>query len=338
MMDAHTYASAGVNIAKSEAFVERLKKLSRRPGHDTLWPSAGGYASIVPVSADMGIALTTDGVGTKLLVATEVGQLRTIGIDLVAMCANDLICVGAKPTAFLDYYATPHLEDFDADSLIEGIVKGCDQSSMLLVGGETAELPGLYAKGHFDLAGFAMGTVTKETLLDPKSIEAGDTLIGIASSGIHSNGLSLARKVIAPESPTWRELLTPTLIYVKPAVKLLEENRGAVKGLVHITGGGWRNLTRLKSSIGFHITDPLPLPPVFEELRKFVAADEMYKTYNMGMGLCVIARSQPDSVIDCFTQAGFKAAVVGKVTSEAETVVIESAAHNFSGSPIVLKG
>src|SRR5262249_43029321 len=153
-------------------FVDRLKVSARRPGHEQLWKGCGGYASIVPVNQDTAVALTTDGVGTKLLTAIEAGKLDTVGIDLVAMCANDLICVGAAPSSFLDYYATPRLDDNQADNIINGIVEGCDRAGILLVGGETAELPGLYAEQHFDLAGFATGLVTSQTLLTGENIKA----------------------------------------------------------------------------------------------------------------------------------------------------------------------
>ena len=149
-MDSNTYAKAGVNIVKAEKFVTRLKSLSRRPAHDKLWRGAGGYAAVVPLNENEAVALTTDGVGTKLLLAVVAGRLQTIGIDLVAMCANDIICVGATPLSFLDYYATPVLDHAQADAIINGIVAGVDKAGMLLVGGETAELPGLYAAHHFD--------------------------------------------------------------------------------------------------------------------------------------------------------------------------------------------
>src|SRR5262249_36529925 len=161
---------------------------------------------------------------------------------------------------------------------IKGIVDGCDQASMLLVGGETAELPDLYSEKHFDIAGFAVGSVTRSTLLTGDSIIPGDKVIGVASSGIHANGFSLARQRIGEKDEMRQELLKPTLIYVKPVLKLFDEHAGAVKGLVHITGGGWRNLLRLNDKIGFRLTDPLPVPGVFQRLSERVSAEEMYKT------------------------------------------------------------
>jgi len=309
----HTYASAGVDIHKAEAFVDRLKLSARRPGHDQLWRAAGGYASVVPLTETLAVALTTDGVGTKLLVASELDDYSTIGIDLVAMCVNDLICVGAQPLSFLDYYATPKLIDRHADAIIAGITQGCDQAGILLVGGETAELPDLYAQNHFDLAGFAMGTVSKNQLLTADNIAPGDAVIGIASSGIHSNGFSLARKVV-PRGH-WQQLLVPTKIYVKPMVQLLADATVGIKGAAHITGGGWRNLFRLNDNVGYSITDPLPQPEIFSILGEHVSTTELFTTFNMGMGLAVVApETAVETIIKVFQQHGCIAQKVGCVS------------------------
>ncbi len=336
-----TYAQAGVDIAKADAFVERLKKVSRRPDHAKLWKGAGGYASVVPLNDDLAVASTTDGVGTKLLLAEELKRFDTIGIDLVAMCANDLICVGATPTAFLDYYATSALEDNHADAIIEGIVKGCDQAGMLLVGGETAELPGLYAPGHFDLAGFAIGTLRNSELITGESIIPGDTIIGVASNGIHSNGLSLARKLIDKNSPLRERLLVPTLIYSKPIVEIFKNNRSAIKAMAHITGGGWRNVLRLKNSVGYRIDKPLKVPEILCEIGKSVEPKEMFSTFNMGMGLCIIAQD-PEYILDVFGNTEFTAGIIGRVTDDAGKVILneqpEATTLNLSGHlPLILK-
>lgn len=318
----NTYAGAGVNIKRAEAFVDRLKRSAKRAGHDKLWHGAGGYASIIPLSDSEAIALTTDGVGTKLLVACEQEKLDTIGIDLVAMCANDLICVGARPKAFLDYYATAKLDDSWADALIEGIIEGCDQAEMLLVGGETAEVPDLYQGRHFDLAGFAMGVVSKQTLLTGKSIGAGDVVVGIASSGIHSNGFSLARKLIT-QVDLRKELLVPTLIYVKPVTRLLNSPDVEIKGIVHITGGGWRNLFRLNDKVGYDIDNPLPEPEIFAELSKHVEPEEMFRTFNMGMGLAIVCKEEHHcQIIETFRSQNFGAQLVGRVTQQAKTLTV----------------
>lgn len=318
----NTYAAAGVDVIKAEKFVGRLKKISRRPGHEKLWAGAGGYASVVPISETQAVALTTDGVGTKLLIASELDKLDTIGIDLVAMCANDLICVGAPPLSFLDYYATSKLVDNYADDIIKGIAEGCDQADMLLVGGETAEVPDLYQDKHFDLAGFAMGIVSKKELITGKEITPGDVVIGVASSGIHSNGFSLARKVV-PRSK-WEELLAPTRIYVKPVVELFGKTEIKLKGIAHITGGGWRNLFRLKEGVGFSIDKRLPEPAIYAELRKHVAEEELFKTFNMGMGLAVIVeKSHAAPVIETFTKHNFQAQLVGQVTDQGDKLSVD---------------
>ena len=325
-MEGKTYAAAGVNIEAGEDFVDRLKKVAHRDAHKSMWRGAGGYASIMPVTDDIGVALTTDGVGTKLLLACEQNSLETIGIDLVAMCVNDLVCVGATPTAFLDYYATSKLVASHADALIKGIVEGCDQADIPLVGGETAEMPDLYSGNHFDVAGFAVGTVQKSALLTGETIKPGDSLVGIASSGIHSNGLSLARKIYTGEADR-KALLTPTMIYVKPAKKILQNRDLQVNGIAHITGGGWRNLLRLNPSVGFEITSALPVPHIFEGIAAEVAAEEMYKTFNMGMGLAVIT-SRPDAVVAVFKEFGFQAKTIGKVTAQAGLVKIHATLLN----------
>jgi phosphoribosylformylglycinamidine cyclo-ligase len=323
----HTYQAAGVDIEKAEKFVHRLKARARRTQHDSLWEGAGGYASVVPIDQDTAMALTTDGVGTKLLVALEYNQLTTIGIDLVAMCANDLVCVGATPTAFLDYYATPRLNDEQADSIIEGIVAGCDQAGMLLVGGETAELPDLYAENHFDLAGFAAGTVTRQALLTGDKIAPGDKVIGVASTGIHSNGLSLARKVFPVGDKRREQLLNPTAIYVKPMLEALTKYSQSVHGAAHITGGGWRNLLRLNRCVGFTINKPLPLPEVYKNLLEHIEAEEMYKTFNMGMGFAIIVGSNEAQIIELFKQHGFSAGIVGNVSDNAGKVIVDAETH-----------
>jgi phosphoribosylformylglycinamidine cyclo-ligase len=322
-MEPKTYAQAGVDVIKAEAFVTRLKRLSKRADHQQLWPAAGGYAAVYPVDERTAMALTTDGVGTKLLLALELKQLSTIGIDLVAMCANDLICVGARPVAFLDYYAVGKLIDEHADQVMQGIVEGCDQAALLLVGGETAEMPDLYKGGHFDMAGFAVGLVTKEKLITGEKIKKGQQVVGIGSSGIHSNGLSLASKLIGTDKALKEQLLKPTLIYTKPVNEILDKKPQAITGLSHITGGGWRNLLRLSKTAGYRLTSQLPVPEIFEHLGRTVETEEMYKTFNMGMGLAVITDGEADLIIKTFSEYGFTAKVVGEVTDSRGELVID---------------
>jgi len=325
-----TYQDSGVDIEKADRFVGRLKNLAGRTGHKELWAGAGGYASVYPVDENKGVALTTDGVGTKLLLAIEQKKYDTIGIDLVAMCANDLICVGARPQAFLDYYAIGKIQDDISDAIIKGIVEGCDQAGMLLVGGETAEMPDLYSHDHFDLAGFAMGVVQKSELITGDKIKARDVVIGVASSGIHSNGFSLARKLIK-DGPMRAELLTPTLIYCKPVVELLDKFKNELSGIAHITGGGWTNLFRLNKTASFNIENKLAMPKIIDTLASQVEIDEMYKTFNMGIGLFVIVQSSvAEDIVKVFKKANFEAAIMGEVTdspSESESKIVVSGNH-----------
>lgn len=324
-MEPKTYAEAGVDIHKADAFVARLKHSARRDGHRRLWPAAGGYASVYPVQGNLAVALTTDGVGTKLLLGLEQNKLDTIGIDLVAMCVNDLLCVGATPSTFLDYYATGKLDETRSDELMAGIIQGCDQAGMLLVGGETAELPDLYQHGHFDLAGFAMGIVSRESLITGEHLKNGDKIVGIASSGIHSNGLSLARKLVTEEHPLRKSLLTPTAIYAAPVVRLLNEYPGAIKGAAHITGGGWTNITRPNKSLGYVIENHLPVPDVMKYMSESVATEEMYKTFNMGMGFCVMTDSEHvEKVIKTFKASQFEAMVIGEIAGKKPTLTIRN--------------
>jgi len=310
-----TYAQAGVDVEKADRFVHRLKALAARPEHAKLWKVASGYAALYPTGADSAVACTTDGVGTKLLVAMALKKFDTVGIDLVAMCANDLICVGATPGCFLDYFATGKVEDMQADQIMKGIVEGCDQAGMILAGGETAEMPDLYQGDHFDLAGFAVGTVNRAALIDGEKVSAGDAIIGVASSGIHSNGLSLARKVIGEGHPAYVELLTPTRIYCRPAAALFAQHPGVIKGMAHITGGGWTNIGRINKTVGYEIDRPLPVLPIFDQLLKHVESrTEMYHTFNMGMGLAVVCdKSDADTILKTFNEGGFAAAQIGQV-------------------------
>jgi phosphoribosylformylglycinamidine cyclo-ligase len=325
MMEPKSYAAAGVNIELAESFVRRLKSAAKRHGHEELWPAGGSYACVYPVSEHMGVALTTDGIGTKLLVSIELGVYDTIGIDLVAMCANDLICVGALPNLFLDYFAVGRLDAGVADKIINGIIAGCDLAGMILAGGETAEMPDVYAPGHFDLAGFAVGYVSRDRLITGQEVRPGQKVIGVAASGIHSNGFSLARQVL--DQAHWRLLLEPTHIYVKAVNHLLDAHRQSITALAHITGGGWRNLLRLNPSVGFEISQPLPVPHVFELIAAHVSEEEMYKTFNMGLGLAVIVDGDETNTLRTFQTLGFEAAVIGVTTEEAKKVRI--AGKNF---------
>ncbi|WP_111430381.1 phosphoribosylformylglycinamidine cyclo-ligase [Rhodobacteraceae bacterium DSL-40] len=305
-----TYAAAGVDIDAGNALVDRIKPAAaatKRPG---VMDGLGGFGAMFDLRAagysDPILVAATDGVGTKLKIAIDTGRLDTVGIDLVAMCVNDLVCQGAEPLLFLDYFATGKLDVEGAASIIEGIAEGCAQAGAALIGGETAEMPGLYAKGDFDLAGFAVGAMERGGHL-PSGIAEGDVLLGLASSGVHSNGYSLVRRIVSEAGLGWDTpcpfgegalgdaLLTPTRIYARQAIKALRA--GGLKGLAHITGGGLtENLPRiLPEGVGAEIDlDAWTLPAVFAWLRTEggIETAEMLKTFNCGIGLVAVVDAE----------------------------------------------
>ncbi|MCW2309180.1 phosphoribosylformylglycinamidine cyclo-ligase [Rhodobium gokarnense] len=331
----YTYAGAGVDIGAGNAFVKAIGPAVRstaRPGADG---SIGGFGGVFDLAAtglkDPVLIAATDGVGTKLKIAIETGQLSTVGVDLVAMCVNDLVVQGAEPLFFLDYYACGKLETDEAASVVEGIAEGCRQAGCALIGGETAEMPGMYAAKDFDLAGFAVGAAERDALLPRTDIESGDVLIGIASSGVHSNGFSLVRKIVAdnglsfddpapfdPSRSLGEALLEPTRIYVRSALAAIHAASGGVKALAHITGGGLtENLPRvLPEGITARIDlDRVAVLPVFSWLRDLgtIAEDEMLTTFNCGVGMVmVVAPGAADAVLEALTIAGERAEVIGR--------------------------
>ena len=292
-----SYADAGVNISAGNALVDAIKPLARstrRKGADS---ALGGFGGLFDLKAcgfkDPVLVAANDGVGTKLRIAIETGRHHGVGIDLVAMCVNDVITTGAEPLFFLDYFATGRLDTDRAAAVIDGIARGCEQAGCALLGGETAELPGFYADGEYDLAGFAVGVVERDALIDGARIQAGDAVIGVASSGLHSNGYSLARRVLPYETePAVADaLLTPTRIYA-PAVAALRAQVD-VRGLAHITGGGIPgNLPRVfPEGLGAVLDAASWTPhPLFARIAAEgpVEHDEMLQTFNMGLGLCAI--------------------------------------------------
>ncbi len=329
-----TYRSAGVDIDAGDALVDAIKPLAamtRRPGADA---ALGGFGGVFDLKAagftDPVLVSGTDGVGTKLKLAFETDKHDTIGIDLVAMCVNDVLAQGAEPLFFLDYFATGKLETGVAAQAVKGIAEGCKLSGCALIGGETAEMPGMYADGHYDLAGFVVGGAERGSLLpNTGSMTAGDVLIGIASSGPHSNGYSLIRRVVersglalsdaAPFANTslGEALLTPTRLYVqglKPAL-----GQGSIKGLAHITGGGLTENTprMLPDSLVPHIDyDALQVLPVFDWLAEVGAIEtsEMHRTFNMGVGMiAAVASTDAQAVVDALQAAGETAYVIGEL-------------------------
>ncbi|MCL4114269.1 UNVERIFIED_CONTAM: hypothetical protein GTU68_038146 [Idotea baltica] len=275
----------------------------------------------------------TDGVGTKLKLAIEAGIYDTIGVDLVAMCVNDIIVTGAEPLFFLDYYATAKLDNVIAEDVIKGIADGCVQSGAALIGGETAEMPGMYAKGDFDLAGFSVGVVEKEEILDPSNIEHGNVLIGLASTGAHSNGYSLIRKVLEVSGASLSDsfdgrtlgeaLIAPTKIYVKSILSALKKHK--INGLAHITGGGLtENLPRVMAdnSKGIIKLNSWEKPAVFDWLQENgnIEEQEMLRTFNCGVGMVVVVdNADADAIQAHFKGEGIENWVIGSIESSNET-------------------
>ncbi|MDW4548563.1 phosphoribosylformylglycinamidine cyclo-ligase [Defluviimonas sp. D31] len=301
-----TYADAGVDIDAGNELVERIKPAAKRTQRPGTMSGLGGFGALFDLKAagysDPVLVAATDGVGTKLRIAIDTGNVDTIGIDLVAMCVNDLVCQGAEPLFFLDYFATGKLDVDQAARIIEGIAEGCAQSGCALIGGETAEMPGMYHSGDFDLAGFAVGAMERGRDL-PSGVEEGDVLLGLASNGVHSNGYSFVRKVVEISGLGWDakapfgagtlgdELLAPTRLYVTQALAAVRS--GGVHALAHITGGGLtENLPRvLPEGLGAEIDlSSWDLPPVFRWLAETagMAEPELLKTFNSGIGMIVV--------------------------------------------------
>ena len=332
-----TYAQAGVDIDAGNRMVELIKPLVRataRPGADAEIGGFGGIFDLKRVGyRDPVLVAATDGVGTKLKVAIETGRHDTIGIDLVAMSVNDLVVQGAEPLFFLDYYACGRLEPEIGAAVVAGISVGCRESGCALIGGETAEMPGVYQGDDYDLAGFAVGAVERDALLPRADIVEGDVILGLSSSGVHSNGYSLVRKVIEKTGLPWtapapfmpkqslgEAILTPTRIYVKACLAAIRETN-AVKGLAHITGGGFPdNIPRiLPKGLGARIDlARVAVPAVFQWLASegSIAESEMLRTFNCGIGMIVVASPEKtDAVVKAFTRAGETVVMLGNIIS-----------------------
>jgi phosphoribosylformylglycinamidine cyclo-ligase len=328
-----TYSDAGVDIDAGNALVERIKPAAKRTARPGVMSGLGGFGALFDLKAagygDPVLVAATDGVGTKLRIAIDTGHLDTIGIDLVAMCVNDLICQGAEPLFFLDYFATGKLDVTAAARVIEGIAEGCAASGCALIGGETAEMPGMYPGNDFDLAGFAVGAMERGGAL-PAGVALGDVLLGLASNGVHSNGYSLVRRVVERAGLDWdapapfaggslgAALLTPTRLYVKPLLAAIRA--GGVHGLAHITGGGLtENLPRvLPEGLGAEIDlGAWALPPVFAWLARAggIETVEMLRTFNAGIGMVVVADPTcADALIAILQEAGEVVHRLGAVT------------------------
>ncbi|GLK53332.1 MAG: phosphoribosylformylglycinamidine cyclo-ligase [Oceanicaulis sp.] len=330
-----TYADSGVDIDAGDALVDRIKPLAAATRRAGAAADLGGFGGAFDLKAagyhDPILISGTDGVGTKLKLAIATGILDTVGIDLVAMCVNDVLAQGAEPLFFLDYLATSKLDPARGEAIVKGIAEGCKQSGCALIGGETAEMPGMYAEDDFDLAGFVVGAAERGRLLpDHDAMKAGDVLIGLASSGVHSNGFSLVRKVMEVAGLDWSDpapfepgktlgeaFLTPTRLYVKSCLPLIKS--GLVKGLAHITGGGLvENPPRmmpdgLEARIDY---SAWPLPPMFQWLAETggIEVREMHRTFNCGVGMLLcVAPETADAALEALALTGERAMIVGQV-------------------------
>lgn len=329
-----TYAQAGVDIDAGNALVDRIKPAAAATKRSGVASGLGGFGGLFDLKAagfdDPVLVAATDGVGTKLRIAIDTGNVDGVGIDLVAMCVNDLVCQGAEPLFFLDYFATGKLELDQATRIIEGIAKGCTASGCALIGGETAEMPGMYPAGDFDLAGFSVGAMERGTAL-PTGVVEGDVLLGLASDGVHSNGYSLVRRIVDASRLGWDDacpwgegtlgaaLLTPTRLYVKAALAAI--GAGGVHGFAHITGGGLtENLPRVfPDGLGADVDlNSWDLPPVFKWLmaQGGMAEAEMLKTFNSGIGMVVVVSAGAEAdVTAALIGEGQIVTRIGRVTS-----------------------
>ncbi|MFC1684095.1 phosphoribosylformylglycinamidine cyclo-ligase [Pseudomonadota bacterium] len=337
-----SYRDAGVDIDAGNALVERIKPFVKNTFRPGVMTGLGGFGALFELPLDRYkqpvLVSGTDGVGTKLKLALELNKHDTIGIDLVAMCANDIIVTGAEPLFFLDYYATGHLELEVASDVIKGIAKGCELAGAALTGGETAEMPGMYGEGDYDLAGFCVGIVEKSKIIESSRVKPGDALIGLASSGPHSNGYSLIRKVLEVSGakldqeldgrPLGEALLAPTRIYVKPLLELIQQVE--VHALAHITGGGLlENLPRVlpEGSKAVVDTSSWQLPAVFQWLQEQgnVEESEMLRTFNCGIGMVVcVAEADAQRTIELLNAQGETAWRLGHIEATDGAPVVET--------------
>lgn len=328
------YKTAGVDVEAGRDFVKRITQTVEKTYRPEVMGRLGGFSGLfsLPTGYEEPVLVSgTDGVGTKLKLAHQLDQHDTVGIDLVAMCVNDVLCCGAEPLFFLDYLATGHLEPAQLAQVVEGIAKGCELSGAALLGGETAEMPGFYSDGEYDLAGFCVGMVEKRSILDGSKVQVGDVAIALASSGVHSNGFSLVRKVIGDSGSAWGDrpemlggkslgetLLEPTRIYVKPIQAALKAGLD-LHGMAHITGGGLpENLPRALGSGQSVRIDPKSweVLPIFNWVAQVgqVAMKDMYNTFNMGVGFIVlVAPEDADRTIEFFQAQGIVTNRIGEV-------------------------
>lgn len=329
-----TYKKAGVDIAKANRFVDDIKSMAKKTLNPSVLNRPGSFGALFSLNLkgikNPVLVSSTDGVGTKLLVADLVGRHETVGIDLVAMNVNDILCTGAKPLFFLDYMATGRLNPKTMNKVMQGIIAGCHLANCALIGGETAEMPDMYKGEEYDLAGFTVGIVDRSKIIDGAGIREGDVLIGLPSSGLHSNGYSLARKALSPqEQKMYAEiLLKPTCIYVKPVTALLEKVK--VAGMAHMTGGAWyEKLTKvLPTGLAFEVhKGAWPVPRIFQLIQDKgrVPEHDMYLTFNMGIGFAIIVAE--DDVVEAqsvLRRHSHESFVIGRVVKSTGKKVVFS--------------
>jgi phosphoribosylformylglycinamidine cyclo-ligase len=332
----YSYGSSGVDVELGRKFVEMIKPLARQTKTAENTPDLGGFGAVFDIGSsgfkDPLLVAATDGVGTKLLLAKEANAHKALGIDLVAMCVNDLIAQGARPLFFLDYIAAGNLDTSVGMQIVEGIVQGCKEARCALIGGETAEMPGLYARGHYDLAGFVVGAVERSDVIDGRKIEAGDQIIGLASTGFHANGFSLIRQILTSQGielsdilpfsqgqTVGEALLKPTRIYTESILRSLAKVKKGIKGLAHITGGGfYENIPRMlpKQTTAIIDASGWSPPPLFKWLQKIgnLGVHEMFNTFNCGIGMVLVVKStKMEAIISTLKDSGENVFHIGEI-------------------------
>ncbi|MGB4056918.1 MAG: phosphoribosylformylglycinamidine cyclo-ligase [Alphaproteobacteria bacterium] len=351
-MKESAYKQAGVDIDAADELIERIKPHVKKTSRSGVVSGIGGFGALFDLKKtgfkDPVLVSSTDGVGTKIKMAIDMDRHDTIGIDCVAMCVNDIVVQGAEPLFFLDYFATGKLHNDVAEAVIKGVAQGCLESGCALIGGETAEMPGLYAPGDYDLAGFSVGAVERDSIINGETITEGDVILGLASSGVHSNGFSLVRKLLQSTNNTYESkapfdpartlgdiLLTPTRLYVKPVLEALKiktaDGKAAIRGMAHITGGGlYENIPRILPETACAHLDAKSwdMPEIFKWLMKAGNIDpqDMGRTLNCGIGMVVVVTANEAAAVKkSFEKSGEKTFTLGKIEKrKAEAVVIDN--------------
>jgi len=334
-----TYKQAGVDIKKADSLVEEIKAMVKSTDRPEVLRGIGSFGGFFKLGKknykNPILVSSSDGVGTKLKIATLANKHDTVGIDLVAMNVNDILCCGAEPLFFLVYLGCSKLESKVFKDIVKGVAEGCKQAGCALIGGETAEMPGMYQKGEYDLAGFCVGVVERDKILEGSNIKIGDVIVGLASNGLHSNGFSLVRKVFSREElkHNAKELLKPTRIYVKPVLALLKDSKyklqNKIKGIAHVTGGAFYDKIKriIPSSANIEIRKgSWPIPEIFKLVQNKgnIEDKEMFHTFNMGIGMvCVVDKDLGGNVVEALSQLGLKSWVIGEVVKGDREVIVK---------------